>query len=114
VLAFYLLPSDLLAAEALSGAGTEVQAITSAGFGAFDVLRVVLALPPHVISAMLWGSTLGVRAHTGWFALAWTLATALLGLYEHIVFGRGPGVLVLALPLLLTLTALAYVSARRA
>jgi RsiW-degrading membrane proteinase PrsW (M82 family) len=110
--ALRMLPSDTLAAEAL-GNGT-VQAVAGAGMDGLAVLRAALAMPPQIISAILWGSTLGVRANTGWFALAWTVATALLGLYEHIVFGRGPGVLVLALPLLLTLLALAYVAARRA
>jgi RsiW-degrading membrane proteinase PrsW (M82 family) len=81
---------------------------------ALELLRAVLALLPHVLSAVAWGATLGVRAKTSWFALAWTLATGLRGLYDHIVFGRGPGVLVLAVPPLLTLLALAYVAARRA
>jgi len=110
--ALRMLPSDTLAAEALAN-GT-MQAVAGGGVDGLAVLRAVLAMPPQIISAILWGSTLGVRANTGLFALAWTVATALLGLYEHIVFGRGPGVLVLALPLLLTLLALAYVAARRA
>ncbi|MEO8177948.1 MAG: PrsW family glutamic-type intramembrane protease [Deltaproteobacteria bacterium] len=108
-----MLPSDTLAAEALANDSVHTHALAGAGDG-LAVLRAALAMPPHVISAVLWGSTLGVRANTSWFALAWTVATALLGLYEHIVLGRGPGVLVLALPLLLTLLALAYVAARRA
>jgi RsiW-degrading membrane proteinase PrsW (M82 family) len=81
---------------------------------ALDALRAVLAIPPQVLSAVLWGATLGVRAKTRGFALAWTSAMLLRGLYDHIVFGRGPGVLVLALPLLLTMLALAYAVARRA
>lgn len=110
-LALGTLPTDALAADALSGG------MAAGSAGALDplgVLRAILALPPHVVSAVLWGATLGVRAKTRWFALAWTSATALRGLYDHIVFGRGPGVLVLALPLLLTLLALAYAAARRA
>jgi len=109
-----MLPSDTLAAEALANGSVQGHALAGAGDDGLAVLRAALAMPPHVISAVLWGSTLGVRANTSWFALAWTVATALLGLYEHIVLGRGPGVLVLALPLLLTLLALAYVAARRA
>jgi RsiW-degrading membrane proteinase PrsW (M82 family) len=109
-----MLPSDTLAAEALANGGVGAAALAGGGSDGLAVLRAALTLPPHVISAVLWGSTLGVRANTSGFALAWTVATALLGLYEHIVFGRGPGVLVLALPLLLTLVALAYVAARRA
>lgn len=79
-----------------------------------EPLRAVLGLLPHVLSAIAWGATLGVRAKTSWFALAWTLATGLRGLYDHIVFGRGPGVLVLAVAPLLTLLAVAYVASRRA
>ena len=81
---------------------------------ALDALRAVLAIPPQVLGAVLWGATLGVRAKTRGFALAWTSAMLLRGLYDHIVFGRGPGVLVLALPLLLTMLALAYAVSRRA
>ena len=107
-LALGALPTDALAAD-LVGSGAASGALDPLG-----VLRAALAIPPHVLSAVLWGATLGVRAKTRWFALAWTSATALRGLYDHIVFGRGPGVLVLALPLLLTLLALAYAAARRA
>jgi RsiW-degrading membrane proteinase PrsW (M82 family) len=99
-----MLPSAQLPSEGLAAGSVD----------ALGVVRVLLAIPPQVLSAMLWGATLGVRAKTGWFALAWTLAMGLRGLYDHIVFGRGPGVLVLALPLLLTLLALAYAAARRA
>jgi hypothetical protein len=67
-----------------------------------------------VACAVIWGSTLGAGAKTSWFALAWGAATLLHGLFDHIVFGRGPGLLVLALPLLLTSFALAYVIARKA
>jgi len=109
-----MLPSDTLAAEGLANGSVGGHALGGTGVDGLAVLRAVLVIPPQVISTVLWGSTLGVRANTGWFALAWTVATALLGLYEHIVLGRGPGVLVLALPLLLTLLALAYVAARRA
>lgn len=110
-LALGMLPTDTVTVDALGGGMAAASASTQDPLG---VLRALLALPPHVVSAVLWGATLGVRAKTRWFALAWTFATALRGLYDHIVFGRGPGVLVLALPLLLTLLALAYVATRRA
>src|SRR5690606_2895758 len=64
--------------------------------------------------AAMWGSALGARARTGGFALAWIAAAVLHGLFDHIVFGRGPGVMVLAIPLLLTMLALAYAITRRA
>ena len=77
------------------------------------VVRALCCIVPHVISAVLWGATLGVRASTSRFALAWTLATLLRGGFDHIVFGRGPGVMILCLPLLLSLLGLAYAFARR-
>jgi len=63
--------------------------------------------------AVMWGSTLGSHAKTSWFALAWGGATLLHGSFDHIVFGRGPGVMVLAAPLLVTMLALAYAMARK-
>lgn len=78
------------------------------------LLRTLLATPAHIVSAVIWGTTLGTRARTSWFALAWSAAVLLRGAFDHIVFGRGPGVLVLAVPLLLTMLALAYVLARKA
>jgi RsiW-degrading membrane proteinase PrsW (M82 family) len=77
-------------------------------------LRALLCIAPHVVSAVTWGATLGARTKTSHFALAWIIATVLRGGIDHIVFGRGPGVMILALPLLLTLIALAYVFVRRA
>lgn len=77
------------------------------------VVRALCCIIPHVVSAVAWGATLGVRASTSRFALAWTLATLLRGGFDHIVFGRGPGVMISCLPLLLSLLGLAYVFARR-
>ncbi len=108
--------------------GIVLSAVAGAGFAAGEtsslivfgdgqgltVMRALLAIPPHVLCAVMWGATLGARARTGWFALAWAAATLLHGLFDHIVFGRGPGVIVLAAPLLLTMLALAYAIARKA
>jgi RsiW-degrading membrane proteinase PrsW (M82 family) len=103
---------------ALSGAGFAAgKAGALVWLGADDglsVLRAVACMLPHVVCAVMWGSTLGVRATTGWFAFAWTLATLLRGGFDHIVFGRGPGVMILGLPLIITMLGLAYVFARRA
>src|SRR4051812_42961304 len=95
-------------------AGRTAAAIGLGDAGELAVVRALLALLVHVASPILWGAVLGARARTSWFALAWTLATGLSGLYLHIVLGRGPGVLVLALPILLTVAALAYAVVRRA
>jgi hypothetical protein len=104
--------------SALSGVGfaagkLSVLVFVSDGSG-LALLRAVASAPPHVACAVLWGATLGVRATTGWFAFAWILATLLRGGFEHIVFGRGPGVMILGLPLLLSMLGLAYAFARRA
>jgi RsiW-degrading membrane proteinase PrsW (M82 family) len=77
-------------------------------------LRALLCIVPQVVSAVTWGATLGVRTKTSHFALAWLSATVLRGGIEHVVIGRGPGVMILALPLLLTMIGLAYVFVRRA
>src|SRR3954471_19538742 len=50
--ALRMLPSDTLAAEAL-GNGT-VQAVAGAGMDGLAVLRAALAMPPQIISAILW------------------------------------------------------------
>jgi RsiW-degrading membrane proteinase PrsW (M82 family) len=104
--------------SAVAGAGFaagETSSLIALGDGqGLTVVRALLAIPPHVLCAVMWGTTLGARARTGWFALAWAAATLLHGLFDHIVFGRGPGVIVLAAPLLLTMLALAYAIARKA
>jgi RsiW-degrading membrane proteinase PrsW (M82 family) len=104
--------------SALSGAGFaagKVSVLVFVGDGSgLAVLRAIAAAPPHVVCAVMWGATLGVRATTGWFAFAWILATLLRGGFEHIVFGRGPGVMILGLPLLLSMLGLGYAFARRA
>ena len=104
--------------SALAGAGfaaSKAGSIVLLGGGdGLTVLRAVASMPPHVAGAVMWGAALGMRATTGGFAFAWTLAVVLRGGYDHIVLGRGPGVMILGLPLLLTMLGLAYVLARRA
>jgi len=69
---------------------------------ALGVARVVVSQPAHVFFAGVWGYALGSgRGFAGgWFTLAWFVAMLLHGLYDHIVFGRGPGLLIVATPLL--------------
>jgi RsiW-degrading membrane proteinase PrsW (M82 family) len=104
--------------SALSGAGFAAGKLSVLVFVGDDsglaLLRALASAPPHVACAVMWGATLGVRATTGWFAFAWILATLLRGGFEHIVFGRGPGVMILCLPLLLSMLGLGYAFARRA
>jgi RsiW-degrading membrane proteinase PrsW (M82 family) len=103
---------------ALSGAGFAAgkagALVWLGGADGLSVLRALACMLPHVVCAVMWGSTLGVRATTSWFALAWLLATLLRGGFDHIVFGRGPGVMILGVPLLVTMLGLAYGFARRA
>jgi RsiW-degrading membrane proteinase PrsW (M82 family) len=95
-------------------AGDTGALILLSGLDGLTLVRALAAIPPHVVCAAMWGSALAARARTRGFALAWIAAAVLHGLFDHIVFGRGPGVMVLAIPLLLTMLALAYAIARRA
>jgi PrsW family intramembrane metalloprotease len=65
-------------------------------------LRVLCQIPVHLFFTGLWGYVLGARrGHSGrWFAVTWLGAVAMLGLYGHILWGRGPGFLVAVVPLL--------------
>jgi hypothetical protein len=75
-----------------------------------QVLRAIAGVPAHAFCAGLWGFALGarVRSRSRAFVPTVVFATLLHGLYDNIVFGRGPGVLVIALPLL---AAMAFVAA---
>ena len=68
-----------------------------------QLLRTGLAVPAHVFFAGLWGYTLGSRKRDRYFTLTWLGATAVHGLYDHIVFGRGPALLVVAIPMFATM-----------
>jgi hypothetical protein len=65
-----------------------------------DVLRLGIALPAHFFFAGAWGYMLGGRRRDRWFGAVWLGAVLTHGIYDHIVFGRGPGFLVVALPML--------------
>jgi hypothetical protein len=65
-------------------------------------LRVLCQAPAQLFFAGVWGYALGARrGQSGsWFAAIWLVSVALHGLYQHIVWGRGPGFLVAVVPLL--------------
>ncbi|HEV8549076.1 MAG TPA: PrsW family glutamic-type intramembrane protease [Polyangiaceae bacterium] len=66
------------------------------------LVRSMISAPAQLFFAGLWGFALGgTRLHDRWFRLAWLVAMLLHGLYDHIVWGRGPGLLVAAIPMLL-------------
>jgi RsiW-degrading membrane proteinase PrsW (M82 family) len=78
--------------------------------------RTAVALPAHVFFACLWGYALGrvkrIKRPGPLFPAAWLVATAMHGLYAHLVYGRGPGALVGTLPLLLAMSATTFFAIR--
>lgn len=88
--------------------------LAAAGFSAVEVvalsfvegsdwlslLRVCFAAPAHLFFAGLWGFMLGGGQRDRYFGWLWALSTLLHGSYDHIVFGRGPALLVIVVPML--------------
>lgn len=104
----------LAAASALGFAAAESAWKLSSGTQDLMFVRSTLAVPSHLLCAILWGATLGARSPGAWFSLAWFFAMILHGLSDHFAFHRGAGVIVLVLPLLLAQAALAYAMAKKA
>ena len=77
-------------------------------------LRAALGAPAHLFFAGVWGFALGGgRGGRGrWFSVAFLVSMLLHGLYEHIVFGRGPAILVAILPLALVMVVTGWVALR--
>ncbi len=102
-----------------AGAGfAAVKGVMAAVFGApggLTVLRALLGAPAQLFFAGLWGYALGTRRtrrRGHWFSLGWLTATLLHGLYDHIVWGRGPGLLVTVLPLFVFMGVGAWIALR--
>jgi hypothetical protein len=78
------------------------------------LIRAAAGIPAHAFCGGLWGYALGarVRSESRWFAPAWAAAVAIHALYDHIVFGRGPGLLVVAFPMLLAMTMVTWSALR--
>lgn len=94
------------AAAAAGFAAVETALTPVAASDGIGLLRLVLSAPAHLFFAGVWGYALGAaRLHDRWFRIAWFVAMLLHGLYDHIVWGRGPGLLVAALPMLLFMVA---------
>lgn len=85
-----------------------------ANFSELEVLRALLAIPAHVFFAGIWGYALGsgTSARGQWFSLAWLLAMLAHALFAHIVFGRGEGLLILVVPLLVAMAFIALSTVR--
>ena len=73
-------------------------------FGWIWIARTAIALPAHVFFACAWGYALGrakrIKRPGPIFPAAWLVATAMHGLYAHLVYGRGSGALVGTIPML--------------
>ncbi|MEI9938151.1 MAG: PrsW family glutamic-type intramembrane protease [Pseudomonadota bacterium] len=83
--------------------------------GGVTVLRALVSVPAQLFFAGVWGYALGARGPNRrghWFSLAWLLATLLHGLYDHIVWGRGPGLLVTVIPLFVFMGVGAWIALR--
>jgi hypothetical protein len=65
-----------------------------------SLLRVTIAAPAHLFFAGLWGFMLGGGRRDRFFWISWIFAAGLHGVYDHIVFGRGPALLVIVVPML--------------
>lgn len=62
--------------------------------------RSLLGTLAHLFFAGMWGYALGAgRAQGRWFSAAWLFAMLLHGLFDHILWGRGPGYLTATLPI---------------
>jgi len=102
------------AAGAGFAAVEELIAVVANHGGGVCLLRALVSAPAHLFFAGSWGYTLGLRGRTRghWFSLAWFAATLLHGLYDHIVWGRGPGLLVTVIPLFVFMGLGAWVALR--
>ncbi len=88
--------------------------------GGIWLARTALSFPAHLFFACAWGYAMGrARAlHTGsrttgtLFPVTWVGSVAAHGLYIHFVYGRGPGALVAAVPLLLAMAVVSWIAAR--
>jgi len=83
--------------------------------GGVTVLRALVSVPAQLFFAGVWGYALGLRGPSRrghWFSLAWLSATLLHGLYDHIVWGRGPGLLVAVIPLFVFMGLGAWIALR--
>ena len=92
-----------------------LMAVVLGAAGGVTVLRALVSAPAQLFFAGVWGYALGTRRANRrghWFSLAWLAATLMHGLYEHIVWGRGPGMLVAVLPLFVFMGVGAWIALR--
>jgi RsiW-degrading membrane proteinase PrsW (M82 family) len=98
--------------------GTYLHGTSLASYeGALVMTRIALATVARVFAGAVWGFGLGRARGRGvrgdrFFALSWLGATALRGLFDHLVFGRGLATLFGALPLFAGMLFVSYLGAR--
>jgi RsiW-degrading membrane proteinase PrsW (M82 family) len=85
--------------------------------GALLIIRIALATVARVFASALWGYGLGRarlhgRAIDRFFVLSWLAATALRGLFDHLIFGRGIASLLGAMPLFVGMLFVSYLGVR--
>jgi hypothetical protein len=98
-------PDGFLCATSAAAGWCAVQTIVFVQGGAIDALtvtRALLSIPASLFSAGLWGYFLGSPDPKAWKTVvpAWLSGVVLLGIYDHLLFERGPGFAVALLPLL--------------
>ncbi len=72
--------------------------------------RIAMGVFAHVFFAGAWGTVLGTRSRVHLLSFTWFAAMTVHGLFDHIVFGRGEGTLVIALPMLAMMAGLSWLA----
>ncbi|HMI84456.1 MAG TPA: hypothetical protein VK550_10205, partial [Polyangiaceae bacterium] len=83
----------------------------------FLVARTVQATIARLFAGAIWGYAVGRARSRGrrfdrTSMVAWTAATLLRGLYDHLIFGRGLAALLGSIPLFVGIVAVSYLAAR--
>ena len=117
----------LFAAAAALGfiSAHNVEFFASHGTDWLVLSRALLAVPGHLFFAASWGYALGREVHSSsqrgaskkgfggrMFNLTWLVAMLFNGVYDHLVFGRGPRALLGTLPILVCMVAIGLTAAR--
>jgi RsiW-degrading membrane proteinase PrsW (M82 family) len=120
-------PAALFRRLETSGRGVLLAALVACGFAAAEgaifvsgepsalrVVRALAAAPAQVFAAGVWGSAWGAERALGGRAVAsaWLVAVSVRAFYDHIVFGRGPGLLAVAVPLLIAMALVSWSALR--
>lgn len=101
-------------AVAAGFAGAESVLISLVQDVALDLgpLRALLGACAHVFFAACWGWVLGTRSKLHLLSITWFVAMAFHGLFDHIVFGRDAGTLVVVLPVVAMMAVASWIGLR--